>query len=141
VILYADTSALVKRYVREEHSDRVRKAWREARRVATSEVAFAEAMAAVARRWRFGDLSDETHTKLREKLSRDFRTLVRIPISEELDRRIADLVLRYPLRGFDAIHLSSALLIQEEVRGPVTFACFDADLSSAAQSAGLELLR
>ena len=141
MILYCDTSALVKRYVREDHSESVRRAWREARRVVTSEVAFAEAMAAVARRWRFGDLTNRAHDKLRERIGRDFHTLVRVPVSDDLNRRIAELVLRYPLRGFDAIHLSSALLIQEEVRGPVIFACFDGDLSAAAQTAGLELLR
>ena len=141
MILYCDTSALVKRYVREEHSDLVRRAWREARRVATSEVAFAEAMAAVAWRWRNGDLTAKAHEKLRERISRDFLALVRVPISADLNHRIADLVLCYPLRGFDAIHLSSALLIREEVRGSVIFACFDNDLSSAASVAGLELLR
>ncbi|MFU8857427.1 MAG: type II toxin-antitoxin system VapC family toxin [Deferrisomatales bacterium] len=140
MILYCDTSAFVKRYVREEGSGEVRRAWREARRIATSEVAFAEAMAAVARRWRLGDLSDEAHGKLRDRISRDVRALVRVPVTDELNRRIADLVLRHPLRGFDAIHLASALLIQEETRGPVLFACFDGDLSSAAEAAGLALL-
>lgn len=141
MILYCDTSAVVKRYVREDRSGDVRKAWREASRVATAEVAFAETMAAIARRWRLGDLTDEAHEKLRERFSRDFRTLVRVPISDELNLRISELVLAHSLRGFDAIHLSSALLVRERVRAPLVFACFDRDLASAARAAGLELLR
>ncbi|MBI5442145.1 MAG: type II toxin-antitoxin system VapC family toxin [Deltaproteobacteria bacterium] len=140
MILYCDTSAVVKRYVREDHSDEVRKAWRAATRVATSEVAFAETVAAVARRWRLGDLTGEAHGKLRERFLLDFRTLVRVPVSDELNRRIVELVLAHPLRGFDAIHLSSALLLKEQVRAPVVFACFDGDLASVAQAAGLDLL-
>ena len=141
MILYCDTRAIVKRYVREDHSDEVRRVWRKARRVASSEVAFAETLAAAARRRRLGDLTDRAHRKLRDRFSSHFRTFVRVPISDELNRRIADLVLSHPLRGFDAIHLSSALLIREEVRTPLVFACFDNDLSAAAQAAGLELLR
>ena len=140
MILYCDTSAIVKRYVREDHSVRVRRAWRDAMRVVTSEVAFAETLAAAARRRRLGDLTDRAHRKLRDRFSLDFRALVRVPISDELNRRIAHLVLSYSLRGFDAIHLSSALMIQEEVRTPLVFACFDRDLAAAAQAAGLELL-
>jgi len=137
MILYCDTSALVKRYVREPHSDTVRQHWRAAGRVATAEVAFAEAVAAFARRARAGDLSAGAHERVRSRLSADFRRLVRIPVSDELNRRIAELVLRYPLRGFDAIHLAAALLLRDEIRTPIAFACFDAGLLAAAKGEGL----
>lgn len=140
MILYCDTSALVKRYVREGRSEDVRRAWREARRVATSDVAYAETVAAAARRWRQGDLTDRDHEKLQERFIRDFRTLVQVPISPALNRRIANLVRTHPLRAFDAIHLASALLVRDEVRAPVVFACFDDDLACAARVEGLELL-
>lgn len=140
MILYCDTSAIVKRYVRVDRSDEVRNAWRAARRVATSDVALAETLAAAARRYRLGDLTDRVHRTLRDRFSRDFHTLVRVPISDELNQRIADLVLNHPLRGFDAIHLSSALLIQENTRAPLVFACFDQVLAAAARASGLEVL-
>lgn len=140
MILYCDTSAVVKRYVREEGSSEVRRAWRAARKVATSEVALAEILAAVARRRRLGDLTDRVYGKLRDRFMRDFATLVRVPVTDELNRRIAHLVETYPLRGFGAIHLSSALLIRESTRAPVVFACFDNHLTTAAGGAGLEVL-
>lgn len=138
MILYCDTSALVKRYVREERSGDVRRIWRQARRVATSDVAYAETLAAAAQRWRQGDFTEQAHERLRERLTRDFRAFVRVPISAEIDRRVAALVLSHSLRGFDAIHLSSALLIQAEVRSPVLFVCFDDGLAAAARAEGLE---
>lgn len=140
MILYCDTSALVKRYVREPHSETVRRQWRTAPRVATSEVAFAEAVAAFARRARAGDLTAAAHDRVCQQLTAGFRRLVRIPVSDELNRRIADLVLRHPLRGFDAIHLAAALLLRDEVRAPVVFACFDGGLAAAAEAEGLALL-
>ena len=50
---YFDSSALVKRYVREPGSERVR-AWLRAAPAATSRIAFAEVAAAAARRSRQG---------------------------------------------------------------------------------------
>ena len=46
MILYLDTSALVKRYVEEEGTELVDKLWESAEAVTTSVVAFAEALAA-----------------------------------------------------------------------------------------------
>ncbi|MBI5014269.1 MAG: hypothetical protein HZB55_02110 [Deltaproteobacteria bacterium] len=48
--------------------------------------------------------------------------------------------LAHVLRGFDATHRSAALLLKEEVRAPVVFACFDGDRAAGPQTAGLDLL-
>ena len=52
MILYLDTSALVKLYVEEEGSDEVKKACEQAQVVVTSRLAYAEARSAFARAWR-----------------------------------------------------------------------------------------
>jgi uncharacterized protein len=61
VILYLDTSSLVKVYLDEAHSDLLRD-WVEAVGVgvvATSLVTYPEALSAFSRRWNRGDLTDE----------------------------------------------------------------------------------
>ena len=52
MILFADTSALVKLYVQEAHSDAMQALAGEARMLAVSRIAWAETMAAFARRVR-----------------------------------------------------------------------------------------
>ena len=59
MILYCDTSALIKRYVEEKGTERVDALWEDCQGVSTSVVAFAEAMSAFSRRLREGLLSGE----------------------------------------------------------------------------------
>ena len=58
MILYLDTSALVKLYVEEAHTDDVRGWVDEAEIVATCRVAYPEAVSALNRRMRAGDTSE-----------------------------------------------------------------------------------
>lgn len=61
MIVYLDTSALVKLYIDEAGAPIVRRAAREAELMATSEIAYVEMRAALARRHREGDLSALGH--------------------------------------------------------------------------------
>jgi len=49
-----------------------------------------------------------------------------------------NLAEKYALRGFDSIHLASALKLREELSSPVTFSCFDDNLQKASKREGLE---
>ena len=49
MILYLDTSALVKRYFKEKNSDELIARWRQAAEIFTSSVAYAETMASFYR--------------------------------------------------------------------------------------------
>ena len=55
-------------------------------------------------------------------------------------RRFRNLLSRHSLRGTDAIHLASALLLQGALKEKVTFACADARLVSAARAEGLDVV-
>jgi len=59
MILYCDTSALIKRYVQEEGSSELTEIWTQALHVCTSTVAFAESMAVFGRKYREGMLNRE----------------------------------------------------------------------------------
>ena len=52
MIVYFDTSALLKRYVREADSDAVAALWKEATMMAASQILYSEVAAAFARRRR-----------------------------------------------------------------------------------------
>lgn len=137
MILYLDTSALVKLYAVEEGREEVERAVEEAGRIATCAVAYAEARAALARKLREGVFSEEEHREAVAALDEDWRTLEVLSVTDNVARLAGDLAERHALRGFDAVHLASALLVRAASRDQgdgedVLFLGFDMDLMGAA---------
>lgn len=137
MILYLDTSALVKLYVEESGSENARKAVKEAKIISTSRVAYVEARAGIARKFREGEFSKEEHDQVVEALIRDWDHYFIVEVSESVAKQGGILTDRHPLRGFDAIHLASALLLQSRTHLEVSFSCFDERLKAAAENEGL----
>ena len=138
MILYLDTSSLVKLYLEEPHSDLVRGWMDEAEAVATSRVAYPEALGAFARRRESGDLSGEGLDRLRQAFASDWSSLILLPVRE---RRAGSLAVKHLLRGFDAIHLSAAADLIDLLRSEeVLFSSFDARLLRAAREEGVPAL-
>jgi predicted nucleic acid-binding protein len=141
MILYLDTSALVKLFVEETHSDRVRGAVSTGQLTVTHAIAYVEACATFARAAHArGD--DALFPALRGNLDIQWKTWEILDATEPLIRRAADLAGRYRLRGYDSLHLAAAESAFEAFRGqvPFHFAVFDGQLSSAAKQAGIPLL-
>ena len=59
-------------------------------------------------------------------------------VNDKLNGYIDRVVEKYPLRGFDAIHLASAIVIHERLSEDFVFTCFDDRLAGAARMEGLE---
>ncbi len=137
MILYLDTSALVKLYVRETGSRIVAKLARESAALATSIVAYAETRAAFARLMRAGVTVEKRHHERLKQFNADWESFMRIELGHALARTAGELAEAYALRGFDAIHLASALWLNDSSGGKLRFAAFDARLRAAAERAGL----
>ena len=138
MILYLDTSALVKRYFQEQHSDELLLRWREAAEIVTSSVAYAETLASVYRKKRETNLKAGSIHKVLEVFRQDWKSFLRVEVTDELNDTVDRLLKRHPLRGFDAIHLASAVLVQGSLPHDFLFACFDQRLAQAAQDEGLK---
>ncbi len=138
MILFLDTSALVKLYVEEPHSAAVREWVDEAEVVAVCRVAYPEAVSVLIRRMRSGDLPKSGYGVVFRALRRDWELLAVIDFREVEAGRLA---AKYGLRGFDAIHLSSAMTIASAPAAPdVLFSSFDAALNRAAAGERLQVL-
>ena len=140
MILYLDTSALLKKYFRETGSDEVITRWKDATGIVTSSVAYAEALASIHRKKRDLKFNNDIFKKIIHLFRRDWNSLIRVEVTDELNDWIDKMVSHYPLRGFDAIHLASALIVHDRLPEEFLFACYDNKLLQAAQSAGLQTL-
>ncbi len=133
MILYLDTSALVKLYVREDHSDAVRQEVTAAVAAATARIAYAEARAAFARRAREGTLAPQDLRRVVTALDADWENYLCLEVTENIARQAGELAERYALRGFDSLHLASALALQRRVAMPFRFLCYDDRLQAVAE--------
>lgn len=137
MIHFLDTSVLAKRYVREAGSDVVRTL--RGKLIAVARIAQAELFAAIARAAREGMIPDARRARLFADIEEDFREWNIVEIRAPVVQRVGDLVVRHPLRGYDAVHLACALSIRD--RGPaVQFWCADERLAAAAIEEGLRTL-
>ena len=137
MILYLDTSALVKLYVRERGSAQVRARVGKADAIATSVVAYAEARAAFARLRRERPASGKRHRERVGQLDRDWDRYALVELTAAVARSAGDLAEQHGLRGFDAIHLASALWLKSAHADDLAFAAFDRALTAGAKAAGL----
>lgn len=135
MILYLDTSALVKLYVEELHSDKVRELAAQAEVIATCRIAYPEAISAFTRRKNRNELNNEDYRRLLEVLQNDWESYA---VADFDERAAGDLAVRHGLRGFDAVHLSSAKVIAASSNSPILlFSSFDQKLNEAARQENL----
>lgn len=139
MIVYFDTSALLKRYIAETDSDAVLNLWKDAALAVSSQLLYAEMIATFARKLREQPASAALIDAARQTFCDDWNTLYRISINDDVNRRVEALLARHALRGADSVHLASALLMRDLTADEVTFACADVALLKAARAEGLAL--
>jgi len=137
MILYMETSNLVKLYVHELGSEMIKEQVQEVETLATSVVTYAESRAAFARKWREKELGYKDHNKIKAGLLRDWGRYYVIGIFDETVMLAGDLAEKHALRGFDALHLASAVLLSRAVAAPIAFSSSDLKLRQAAAKEGL----
>ena len=137
MILYLDTSALVKLYVEELLSQELTVAVAEAEAIATSLIAYTESRAAFARARREARLSAQAYRRIVEAFAEDWPRYISVEVTDRLVKVAGDLVASRALRGYDALHLASALSLSQQVTASVTFLAFDRTLSLAAKREAL----
>ncbi len=139
MILYVDASALVKRYVSERGSQAFIRLLKGAEAVGTALVTRAEVSAGLAKGVRAGALEGGDARSAFELFQEHWPHLLRIQMSEALIEHASGLAWDYSLRGYDAVHLASALQWQTALAEPVTVATFDRRLWGACAQADLEI--
>ena len=135
--VYTDSSALVKLYADEPGTTAVCDLWQSADCVAAAVVAYAEVMAALQRKRRELGQSMEEVSSIAARFKADWFTLLVVDFNESLFVVVDELLERQPLRGFDAIHLASAVELHGTLGADLVFAAADRRLLTAAAAEGL----
>lgn len=139
-MIYLDTSALIKKYALESGTDEVRAMLKNEDTIITSKLTYAEVCATFARKLREGAMGKAVYGRAWESFLNDWEVFTLVEIREEIFPGIHKLSQTHPLRGADAIHLSSALWIGEEIGQPLVFVTSDVLLLKAAKKEGLEVI-
>jgi len=138
LILYLDTSSIVKLYLAEAHSGDVRGWSEKAEIVATCRVAYPEMVSALNRRYRGGDLSKPDYELLLKTFYAEWSHFAVVDFDEISAGRLAK---KHGLRGFDAIHLATAKQLKySQPHISLAFSSFDGDLNKAAAAEKLNVL-
>ncbi|MBI5526803.1 MAG: type II toxin-antitoxin system VapC family toxin [Deltaproteobacteria bacterium] len=138
-MIYFDTSALIKKYVAEPGSEKIRSLVAKETARYTSKLTFAETCASLARKKREGGLEDRHHRAALNSYLQDWETFVQVELLDDLLPIVRRLVETYPLRGADAVHLASAIWIRDKIGEAVTFAASDKVLNAAATGEGFRV--
>jgi predicted nucleic acid-binding protein len=133
---YFETSAIVKLVLFEPGWDDAGELWSGSDQVVTSPLAYAETRAAIAAASRARRISAEGVVEAKRALHARFLELDLVEVSQRVVRRAGDLAEKHGLRGFDAVHLSSAAELGLRATLLVTW---DRQLARAAREEGLEI--
>lgn len=137
MILYLDTSALMKLVLAEQDSDEAWMLWGAATRQVSSRLAYVECRAGLAAAHRIARITSDEHRLAAMRLDRRMNEMDEIDLDEGLSRDAGDVATRGRLRGADAVHLATALRLRD---AEVLFATWDRDLARAAAEVALQVV-
>ncbi|HEX7479985.1 MAG TPA: type II toxin-antitoxin system VapC family toxin [Polyangiales bacterium] len=112
MIVYFDTSALLKRYLVEDGSPAIEALWNKTTRAVASEILYDEMAATFARKKREVPTDADSIEQARDTFRAEWLSMRRVDVHDDVHRRVDELLARHALRGADAIHLASALLVR-----------------------------
>ncbi|MCP9859515.1 MULTISPECIES: type II toxin-antitoxin system VapC family toxin [unclassified Cyanobium] len=140
MILFCDTSALIKLLISEPGSDRMHQASLEAESLAVCRLTWAEAMAGLARRQREHPQDTEALEQARQQLIVSWEHCTIVEVTQRLVETAGRFADGFALRGYDSVQLAAAHELHRSSDQPVTFACFDRRLRQAAALMRLDVL-
>ena len=140
MILFCDTSALIKLLVDEAQSNQMRQISTTVDAIGVCRISWAETMAALARLQREDPVSNEDLEQARQHLIQSWKTFTIVEVSQPLVETAGRFADVFALRGYDSVQLAAAHELQVSTEQKVLFASDDRRLNLAAQLLQLELL-
>jgi len=137
VILFCDTSALLKLFILEQHTDAVVAAVAAADAVAASRLAWPEFMSSLARRARESPRDAPALAQARQEWVARWADFVVVEVDPPLVELAGDYAEAFALRAYDSVQLAALQTLRLQSGEDVRFACFDSRLVKAAAVLGV----
>lgn len=143
IFYYLDVSAWVKRYYQESGTTWVQDLFAHNQVLACASLGLIEVMATLARKGKAREINPSMLEQKAQELEEDWKSFIQVQLSSEAVGIAKQLARELALRGADAVHLSSALLLQKrltEENDQMILVTSDHELKEAAQSSGLAVI-
>ena len=137
MILFCDTSALIKLYIVEAGSEELKARVLEAEAVAVCRIAWAEAYAALSRRAREVPEDASVIEQAKVALATDWPHFVVMEVNQAVVELAGEYADTFALRGYDSIQLAAAAEAGRISEASIVFACFDTRVNKAARLLGM----
>jgi len=139
-IIYFDTSALVKKYVKELGSDQIGESYSMAELIGTALITPPEMASALSRAVRRKIIDADKASVAWNMFGKDWDTYFVVDVNQALIGRASALVWEQELRGYDAIHLAALLSWKDALGLEITLATFDVELWKAAERLNIDVV-
>ena len=139
-LFYLDSSAWLKRYFLEPGSGWTTRLFESGNPLASSVLGYIEVASALTRQQVPRKLDEDKLAQLQQQLEEDWGDLTGFPLTDETVGRAVRLARGYKLRGADAVHLATALGVNDALVGTgnsLVLVASDEDLLAVAQQTGL----
>lgn len=149
IFYYLDASAWVKRYYHETGTAWVQDLFAQNPTLACASLGLIEVMATLARKQKAGEIDLSLFEQKTHELEEDWKNFIQVQLTVEAVNLAKKLAKELALRGADAIHLASALLLQKQLAEDAEDAeeddrlilvTSDRELKEAAQSSDLVVI-
>ena len=138
---YWDASALVPLLAAEPSSSLVPERLAEDEEIITCVCCHTEIVSAIERRAREGSLLRPQYREVLRRFDAFASNWDEVTDVFAVRSRANALLAIHPLRAADAGQLGAKMLVQDQLAGPLAFACLDGRLAAAAEAEGLRVLR
>jgi predicted nucleic acid-binding protein len=145
IVYYLDSSAWLKKYFQEDGT-----AWmvnffarNEERELACASLGVIEVTATLARKHKSQSIDSRSYQDALEELESDWENFSQIQLTEEIVAEAKTSAKKFALRGADAVHFASALLLREDPLhedDQIVFIVCDKELKAAAKLAGFTVV-
>ena len=133
--IFFDSSALAKRYIIEEKSEKVSDAFLKAKKIFVSIFCMPEVFSALNRLKREKKINKEQYSQIKLAIYEDFKLFDVCSLGESVLREAIGILENHPLKSLDALQLASALIMSADF-----FACSDKHLLSIARKTKIGII-
>ena len=134
MVAFFDSSAIIKRYIKEIGSGIVDTLIEQTEIMIIGPLTIIECLSGIRRVLEEGKIANENYMKYQKEIDYDLIDITEVPYSEQLKIIIKDMIDKYQLKTLDAIQLAACLLQRDAVDN---FIYCDIKLNNAARQEGI----